>query len=465
MEASHFDRLTKSLTEAGTRRRLLGVLATVPVLGGLAEVIDEAAAKRGKGKRSRRREDHDVEQEKRKKGKKGKKGKKKKKGGPGTTAPPTTRPPQNGRKCDDLAFAACFAPSMNLWDERVGGCAEECDAGANAACEQCLNTAITPLVEPFTQCYAHACDAASRSARSRSANRQALAAAITCNPVELSRCSTSWLVGWVMADLVAAAGLGVPGLLSAIATDLGSTVLDTCQQQYGCPKGQECHPYPGRPEGVCCAACHRYDPGSQTCVASCAADEACNAFGQCRKTCKQCYDYLVNGRQMPCGQITNNCGTVLTCNGCASTERCQNRRCVPQSCASGRGTAAADECCLPQTCEELGKDCGEWGDGCGGVLDCGPSCGCVRATCEPNVPTCNIDDGCGGKLNCCPPEMICNTTNYEWDLCCLPALCDGQGRGCIQDDCVEVCRACAPSTPESCGQNGACPYPAGWIQG
>ena len=36
MEASEFDRLTKSLTEAGTRRRLLGALATVPVLGGLA---------------------------------------------------------------------------------------------------------------------------------------------------------------------------------------------------------------------------------------------------------------------------------------------------------------------------------------------------------------------------------------------------------------------------------------------
>ena len=45
MEASQFDRLTKSLTEAGTRRRLLGALAMVPVLGGLAEVIDEAAAK------------------------------------------------------------------------------------------------------------------------------------------------------------------------------------------------------------------------------------------------------------------------------------------------------------------------------------------------------------------------------------------------------------------------------------
>lgn len=464
MEASQFDRLTKSLTDAGTRRRLLGALATVPVLGGLAEAIDEAGAKAGKGKRRRRDADHGLAQEKRRKGgKKGKK-KKKKKGGPGTTAPPaTTRPPGKGETCDELAFAACFAPSFNEWDARVGGCAAACGTGANAACTQCLDDAITPLIAPFTQCYRHACAGASRSARARSANRQAAAAASPCNPLELSRCSTAWLVGWLAAEVVAGAALGVPGLLSAIASDLGSTVLDTCQQQYGCPQGQECHIGPSGAAGVCCAPCQRYDPGSQTCVAMCAADEACNAFGQCRKTCKQCYDYLVNGRQMPCGQITNNCGTVLTCNGCASTERCQNRRCVPQSCAPGRNRAAAEECCLPETCEGLGKSCGEWPDGCGGVLDCG-SC-CVPATCDPRFPTCNIDDGCGGKLNCCPPEMICNLTGYGSPTCCVPQACDGQGRGCIIDLCLEVCHACAPSTPESCGEQVVCQFPAGWVQG
>lgn len=466
MEATHFDRLTKSLSEAGTRRRLLGALATVPVLGGLAEMIDEAAAKPGKGKRVRRRRDeHDLALEGRKKGKKKKKKKKRKKGGPGTTAPPTTRPPQTGETCDDLAFAACFAPWFNAWDEQVGGCAEACDAGANAACEQCLNVAVTPLVAPFTQCYAHACGEANRSARARSRNQQAFAVAGACNPAELSRCSTSWLVGWVLTDLVAAAGFGVPGLLSAIATDLGSTVLDTCQQQYGCPKGQECHPYPGRPEGVCCAACHRYDPGSETCVPACAGDEACNAFGQCRKTCKQCYDYLVNGRQMPCGQITNNCGTVLTCNGCASTERCQNRRCVPQSCAPGRGTAAANECCLPQTCEELGHSCGEWPDGCGGILDCGP-CPCERRTCPAGEPTCNLDDGCGGKLDCCPPGWICNTTGYGWDACCEPLKCGPPNQpGCLWDHCLEACRLCNGATIETCGggnPNPVCSLRNGW---
>lgn len=460
MEASRFDRLTKSLSEMGTRRRLLGALTSVPVLGAFVEAIDGAVAKSSKGKRRRQRHDgHGLSLEGRKKGKK----KKKKKGGPGGKTPPTTLPPGNGGTCDDLAFAACFAPWLNEWDARVGDCTEECDGGASAACEQCLNNAVTPLVDSFTQCFAQACEGGSRSARARSSNRQARADAISCNPAELSLCQTRWLVSWIAADLVGAR-FGVPGLLSAIAADLGSTVLDTCQQQFGCPKGQDCHQFASGAEGVCCAACHRYDAASQTCVPSCAGDEACNAFGQCRKTCKQCYDYLVGGRQMPCGQITNNCGSVLQCNGCASTERCQNRRCVPKSCAPGRSRAAGDACCLPQTCQELGQTCGEWPDGCGGVLDCGP-CQCVPDTCDPNFPTCNIPDGCGGILNCCPEDMICNTTDYEWDLCCTPLLCDGQGPGCIHDQCTQVCRACAPLTPEDCAQHGPCEFPGGWIQG
>ena len=472
VEPSHFDRLTKSLTEAGTRRRLLGVLATVPVLGGLAEALDEASAKTGKGKRSRRRRDaHGLTQERRGKG--GKKGKKKKKkrGGQGTTAPPSTTLPPGGETCDDLAFAECFAPWLNEWDERVGGCAEACDAGANAACEECIDAAITPLVEPFSQCFAQACAGAPRNARARTARAQVAAAPAACNPVELNRCQTRWMAEWTLVNVVAGQALGVPAMLAGIATQTGSLVLDTCNERFGCPGNYQCHTYPGRSEGVCCAPCHRYDPGSQSCVAACAADEACNAFGQCRKTCKQCYDYLVNGRQMPCGQITNNCGTILTCNGCASTERCQNRRCVPETCVSGRGIAAADECCLPQTCEELGKSCGEWEDGCGGVLDCGPECGCVPFTCDPEFPTCNLDDGCGGKLNCCPPEMICNTTDYDWDLCCLPAPCDpvqGWGGACVFDECVQLCRLCGEATIESCSggnPNAVCPLRNGWHVG
>lgn len=50
MDSQHFDALTRRLTEAGTRRGLLGLLATLPVLGGLASLLDEADAKRGKGK-------------------------------------------------------------------------------------------------------------------------------------------------------------------------------------------------------------------------------------------------------------------------------------------------------------------------------------------------------------------------------------------------------------------------------
>jgi hypothetical protein len=71
---------------------------------------------------------------------------------------------------------------------------------------------------------------------------------------------------------------------------------------------------------------------------------------------------------------------------------------------------------VADTCELLGKDCGPWVDGCGGMLDCGTcaaneSCGgggtpgvcggCVPTTCAAEDVHCGvIDDGCGTALDC-----------------------------------------------------------------
>jgi hypothetical protein len=57
MDARHFDTLARSLTEAGTRRGLLGLLATLPVLGSLVARLDfdEVDAK---GRRKRRKKRH-----------------------------------------------------------------------------------------------------------------------------------------------------------------------------------------------------------------------------------------------------------------------------------------------------------------------------------------------------------------------------------------------------------------------
>ncbi|MDQ2652517.1 MAG: hypothetical protein M3Z20_05660 [Chloroflexota bacterium] len=57
MDAHHFDHLTRALTSAGSRRGLLGLLATVPLLGGLLAFLapEETAAK---DRRRRRKQRH-----------------------------------------------------------------------------------------------------------------------------------------------------------------------------------------------------------------------------------------------------------------------------------------------------------------------------------------------------------------------------------------------------------------------
>lgn len=46
--------------------------------------------------------------------------------------------------------------------------------------------------------------------------------------------------------------------------------------------------------------------------------------------------------------------------------------------------------CTPKSCVDLGKKCGQWLDGCGGVLDCG---GCISPkTCDFSTGNCSKCD-------------------------------------------------------------------------
>ena len=95
--------------------------------------------------------------------------------------------------------------------------------------------------------------------------------------------------------------------------------------------------------------------------------------------------------------------------------------------------------CEPQTCGDLGYDCGIWGDGCGGEINCGgcnegqvceeAECrpigsnggggggggsGCVPASCNWLGAECGLqDDGCGTKVDCggCSDGEICQRGN------------------------------------------------------
>jgi N-acetylneuraminic acid mutarotase len=130
-----------------------------------------------------------------------------------------------------------------------------------------------------------------------------------------------------------------------------------------------------------------------------------------------------------CGQAGDGCGGMLSCGTCTAPEVCgwsttPNVCTLPQSCA-------------PTTCAALGLNCGPAGNGCGGSLDCG--------TC-PSPQVC----GAGGPGTCGLPSSTCApTTCTALGLSCGPA---GDGCGGTLD-----CGSCtAPQTCGGAGQRGVC---------
>jgi hypothetical protein len=80
--------------------------------------------------------------------------------------------------------------------------------------------------------------------------------------------------------------------------------------------------------------------------------------------------------------------------------------------------------CTPNTCSGLGYTCGQFPDGCGGVLNCGTcaspdtcggggqvgKCGCTPRTCAQQGFQCGIHtNGCGQTLTCplCGIGKVC----------------------------------------------------------
>src|SRR3954447_10090809 len=98
------------------------------------------------------------------------------------------------------------------------------------------------------------------------------------------------------------------------------------------------------------------------------------------------------------------------------------------------GTGAG---CKPQTCADLGIECGPSGDGCGGII--------------ANCGTCAAGQRCGG-LNA--PSKCVNPTTV---IGCTPKTCQDLGVECgpAGDGCGNTlqCGTCAAN--QQCGANGA----------
>lgn len=126
MESSTFDRLTRAVSAAGSRRRLLGVLASVG-FGGLLGALDDESAQ-AKRKHGRNRHHHPGKHKHNRKGKrKGGKGG----GGLGSPEPCTT----NGGSCQQNAVCCSNNCFNQICADRVPACGgDACPADATGCC-------------------------------------------------------------------------------------------------------------------------------------------------------------------------------------------------------------------------------------------------------------------------------------------------------------------------------------------
>jgi hypothetical protein len=169
------------------------------------------------------------------------------------------------------------------------------------------------------------------------------------------------------------------------------------------------------------------------------------------KTCAQ--------QGLGCGPAGDGCGNQISCGTCMAPEFCGGggfSQCGGDSAALDGGGGV----CTPTTCTTLGFNCGFAGDGCGNMLNCGTCtapqfcgaggfnvCGgnsvvaeggsaCVPQTCAQLGFDCGpADDGCGNQLNCgsCQSPQICGGGGFPGvcgdsactGLCLNQVQCDG----------------------------------------
>jgi hypothetical protein len=153
-----------------------------------------------------------------------------------------------------------------------------------------------------------------------------------------------------------------------------------------------------------------------------------------------------------CGQNSDGCGGALSCGSCGPGETCGAGGYSRCGAGGGSTDGASDDgssltSCTPNTCPSMGFTCGKNGDGCGGVLDCG---------------TCTAPALCGGggfsKCGVITPAADSGSI-------CAPTTCMALGFDCgpAPDGCGGLLQ-CGPCTaPETCGAGGfsKCGLPPG----
>ncbi len=123
-----------------------------------------------------------------------------------------------------------------------------------------------------------------------------------------------------------------------------------------------------------------------------------------------------------CGETIDGCGGVLRCGTCPEGETCGG---------TGQPNVCGPPTCLPGTCSSLGSTCGATPDGCGGQVYCG---------------SCRAPETCGGG----GVPNVCGRTP------CTPTTCEALGKNCgtLPDGCGGTLQCGTCPEGESCGGGG-----------
>jgi hypothetical protein len=398
MDASRFDALARALVTAGSRRRLLGLLATLPLVCGLAAFLgeDEAAAR---GHRHRRRVKHH-------KHGKGRRRKHHKKCQPNslakTCAGKCGKVKNNCQKTVDCGSCACDPPC-----EICFLCNE-----ATGVCEPDPNQQGDACGEPGQVCQSDgdcACDASSCAPCERCQGDGACSA--PCGGTGC--CDTDTCVAGTSDGACGTGGQAcVSCPLPATCGGGGQAGVCGCTPITTCPGGLDC----GDIDDGC---------GSILNCGDCTPPETCGGDNPGTPNVCGCTPTTCAAQGTNCGTISDGCFSTLDCGNCSGTTPI----CVSNVCTA---CSAAHPC--PSGC------CANTGSCQPGTADaaCGTSGACVN---------------CGFGRHCVNGACVCDSTS------CPNGCCDATGRCQVNnnDACGTGGEACSASCPDSqmC-QSGAC---------
>jgi hypothetical protein len=396
MDARHFDAIARTLSEQGSRRGLLGLLATLPVLGGLFALLDldETDAK---GRRKRRKKKH-----KHGKGRRRKHHKKCQADSKGKTCSGKCGSVKNNcKKTVDCGSCACDPP---------------CDACF--VCQDGPNTPGACVVEPEQQG-----DACGDPGQFCQPDGACACDASTCaNPTPI--CAGGDCVGCddtlpCPNGCCDATGACQEGNTTTACGDVGEVCI-TCVVAGEVCTGGDCV----CPSGVICSAsgCCPHDDDV------CDADDQCCALTTCAaqgKNCGQIPDGCDTGN-LDCGNCTPGSTTPLcidnVCTACSVENPCPSGCCASDGrCQSGTGDGA---------CGAIGGNC----------VDCGAGRHCVNRQCVCDSTSC--PNGCCDGNGQCQVEnnLFCGSGGVACSVSCPDS------QMCQSGTCVNCSTACAGCT-------------------